>query len=76
MASGGHAGGAVEAMLCGRTGIVTYVGGSLEPTHDGVNGILAKAPTVELLDEAMNRAWMARDQLRVMGERAASDVRK
>ena len=39
-------------------------------------GILAKAPTVELLDEAVGRAWEGRDRLREMGERAASDVPK
>jgi glycosyltransferase involved in cell wall biosynthesis len=65
----------VEAMLCGRAAVVTDVAGHKELVRDGVNGFLAKAPTVESLDEAMNRAWMARDQLRVMGERAASDVR-
>jgi glycosyltransferase involved in cell wall biosynthesis len=66
----------VEAMLCGRTCIVTDVGGSRELVRDGTNGFLAKAPTVELLDEAMNRAWESRGKLREMGERAAVDVRQ
>lgn len=66
----------VEAMLCGRACIVTDVGGSRELVRDGINGFLAKAPTVELLDEAMNRAWENRGKLREMGERAASDVRE
>ncbi len=65
----------VEAMLCGRAAIVTDVAGHKELVRDGVNGFLAKAPTVELLDEAMNRAWMSRGLLREIGERAASDVR-
>jgi len=66
----------VEAMLCGRPAIVTDVAGNHELVRDGVNGFLAKAPTVELLDEAMNRAWENRHRLKEMGEQAATDVRK
>jgi len=66
----------VEAMLCGRPAIVTDVAGHRELVRDGVNGFLAKAPTVELLDEAMNRAWENRHRLKEMGEQAAIDVRK
>jgi glycosyltransferase involved in cell wall biosynthesis len=66
----------IEAMLCGRPCIATDVGGIRELLRDGVNGFLAKAPTVELLDEAMNCAWECRDRLREMGERAARDVRQ
>ena len=66
----------VEAMLCGRPAIVTDVAGHRELVRDGINGFLAKAPTVELLDEAMNRAWENRHRLKEMGEQAAIDVRK
>ena len=66
----------VEAMLCARPCIVTDVAGHRELVRDGVNGFLAKAPTVELLDEAMNRAWESRHRLKEMGEQAAIDVRK
>ena len=66
----------VEAMLCGRPAIATDVGGVRELLRDNVNGFLVKAPTVELLDEAMNRAWENRHRLREMGEQAALDVRK
>jgi glycosyltransferase involved in cell wall biosynthesis len=66
----------VEAMLCGRPCIATDVGGNRELIRDGVNGFLAKAPTVELLDEAMNRAWESRGRLREMGREAAVDVRQ
>lgn len=65
----------VEAMLCGRPCIATDVGGNKELIRDGANGFLVKAPTVELLDEAMNRAWECRGRLKAMGERAAADVR-
>jgi len=66
----------VEAMLCGRPCIVTDVGGNRELVRDGINGFIAKAPTVELLDEAMDRAWEQRGRLRKVGEQAAIDVRK
>jgi glycosyltransferase involved in cell wall biosynthesis len=66
----------VEAMLCGRPCIVTDVGGNRELVRDGINGFLAKAPTVELLDEAMNRAWDSRGRLQEMGCTAATDVRR
>jgi glycosyltransferase involved in cell wall biosynthesis len=66
----------VEAMLCGRPCIVTDVGGNRELVRDGINGFLAKAPTVELLDEAMSRAWDCRFHLREMGNTAATDVRQ
>jgi glycosyltransferase involved in cell wall biosynthesis len=66
----------VEAMLCGRPCIVTDVAGHKELVRDGINGFLAKAPTVELLEQAMNRAWDNRSRLREMGETAARDVRQ
>ncbi len=66
----------VEAMLCGRPCVVTDVAGHRELVRDGINGFLAKAPTVELLDEAMNRAWESRHRLKELGEQAAVDVRK
>ncbi len=66
----------VEAMLCGRPGIVSDVGGNRELVRDNVNGFLAKAPTVELLEEAMNRAWDNRGRLQEIGRTAARDVRQ
>lgn len=66
----------VEAMLCGRPSIVSDVGGNRELVRDGINGFLAKAPNLQLFDEAMNRAWENRHRLREMGEQAAIDVRR
>jgi glycosyltransferase involved in cell wall biosynthesis len=37
---------------------------------------LAKAPTVEFLDEALERAWQNRSRLREMGDLAAMNVRQ
>ena len=64
----------VEAMLCGRPCIATDVGGSRELIRDGINGFLAKAATVEMLDDAMNRAWDNRSQLKEMGAQASADA--
>jgi glycosyltransferase involved in cell wall biosynthesis len=66
----------VEAMLCGRPCIATDVGGSRELIRDGINGFLARAATVEMLDEAMNRTWDNRSRLREIGAQAAIDVRQ
>ncbi|MGC1546585.1 MAG: glycosyltransferase family 4 protein, partial [Candidatus Acidiferrales bacterium] len=66
----------VEAMLCGRPCVATNVGGNPELIRDGVNGFLAEAPTVDLLDETMNRAWENRHRLKEMGQAAARDVRR
>jgi glycosyltransferase involved in cell wall biosynthesis len=66
----------VEAMLCGRPCIATDVGGNGEVIRDGVNGFLAKAATVDFIDEAMNRAWENRHRLEEMGRQAAQDVRE
>jgi glycosyltransferase involved in cell wall biosynthesis len=66
----------VEAMLCGRPCIASDVGGNRELVRDGLNGFLAKAPTVELLDETMNRAWESRATLKEMGCTAAKDARQ
>jgi glycosyltransferase involved in cell wall biosynthesis len=66
----------VEAMLCGRPCIATDVGGSRELIRDGVNGFLAKAATVEMLDDAMNQAWDNRNSLKEFGKQAAADARQ
>lgn len=65
----------VEAMICGRPCIVTDVAGHRELVRDDINGFLAEAATVSLLDKAMNRAWDNRDRLKEMGRTAGQDVR-
>ena len=64
----------VEAMLCGRPCIVTPAAGR-NLVSDGASGFVAQAPTVDLLDDAMERAWQQRDSLKQLGQRAASSIR-
>jgi len=65
----------IEAMLCGRSCIVTDVGGNSELVEDGVTGFVAKFPTVEALDAALERAWTQRARLAELGETAARSIR-
>jgi glycosyltransferase involved in cell wall biosynthesis len=64
-----------EAMVCGRPAIVTDVGGNAEWCQDGITGFVAAAPTVDLFDDAMERAWQQREKWRTMGL-AAHDYMK
>jgi glycosyltransferase involved in cell wall biosynthesis len=66
----------VEAMLCRRPCLVTDVGGNTELIQEGVTGFIAKAPSPYLLDEAMEKAWNAREQWKAMGEEAGKVVRR
>lgn len=65
----------VEAMMCGRPGIVTTVGGNAELVEDRVTGFLA-APGEDSLDAALEDAWAQRHKLHEMGRLAASKVRE
>jgi glycosyltransferase involved in cell wall biosynthesis len=60
----------VEAFVCGRPAIVTRVGGNAELVEEGVNGFIAPAPTVELMDQALERLWENRVRLKEMGAAA------
>jgi glycosyltransferase involved in cell wall biosynthesis len=64
----------VEAMLCHRMALVTDVGGNTELVEHGVNGFVAPAPTVALLDAAMEEAWQRRDEWRELGLEARKKV--
>ncbi|HEX8224157.1 MAG TPA: glycosyltransferase [Allosphingosinicella sp.] len=66
----------VEAMLSGRVAIATDVAGHSELVEDGVTGFLAAAPTVDHVDEALERAWQRRSQWRQIGEAAAARARE
>jgi glycosyltransferase involved in cell wall biosynthesis len=65
-----------EAMALGRANVVTRVGGVDELVVDNENGFIADAPTVAALDEALERAWSRRDELRSMGQLAAHRIRQ
>ena len=65
----------VEAMLCGRFGIVTNVSGNKEVIKDNVNGFLAEAPQVEYMDAAMERAWAQRENWEAIGKKAKSYIK-
>jgi glycosyltransferase involved in cell wall biosynthesis len=64
----------IEAMICGRIGIVTATGGSAEVISEGITGFLARHPTVEGLDEALERAWQSAGQWEAMGRQASHSI--
>ena len=66
----------VEAMLCGRFGIVTDVAGNTEVVADNVNGFVAAWPAAAQLDEAMERAWQRRSEWEGIGRTAARSIRE
>src|SRR5207302_353678 len=45
----------IEAMMCGRFGIVTNAGGSAEVVEEGRTGFIANAATADGFDHAMER---------------------
>jgi glycosyltransferase involved in cell wall biosynthesis len=65
----------IEAMMSGRFGIVTNEGGNSEVIEDGRTGFLAGAPKVDEFDDAMERAWAARDDWESIGKAAGAAVR-
>lgn len=66
----------VEAMICGRAGIVTDVSGNPEVITDNENGFLAKAAKAEFVDEALDRAWLRRSEWEEIGKKAKEHIRK
>jgi glycosyltransferase involved in cell wall biosynthesis len=66
----------VEAMLCERIAIVTDVSGNKEVLSDNMNGFVAAAATVSALDEALERAWLRKDEWKEMGIAAKKHIRQ
>jgi glycosyltransferase involved in cell wall biosynthesis len=66
----------VEAMLCGRPCVVTDAGGNREVIDDNVTGFIADAPTIASFDDALERFWAKRHDLRAIGNRAATEIRR
>lgn len=66
----------VEAMFAGRPIITTDVAGNAELLEDNVTGFIARAATVDALDEALERAWKRRLEWKMIGQAAAESARQ
>lgn len=65
----------IEAMMCGRFGIVTNEGGTSEVVEEGRTGFIANAAKADELDQAMERAWAVREEWESIGNAAGRAVR-
>ena len=65
----------IEAMLCNRVCITTNIGRNTELMDDNVSGFIAEGATINLVDEALERAWQKRDQWEAMGKVAGQHIR-
>jgi glycosyltransferase involved in cell wall biosynthesis len=65
----------IEAMMCGRFGIVTNEGGTCEVVEDGRTGFIADSAKVDEFDHAMERAWAVREEWESIGQAAGMAVR-
>ncbi|HLJ27218.1 MAG TPA: glycosyltransferase [Candidatus Angelobacter sp.] len=65
----------IEAMICGRFGVVTNEGGTCEVVEDGRTGFIAGSAKVDEFDNAMERAWAAREDWESIGNAAGMAVR-
>jgi len=59
-----------EAMLCGRPVIATDANGVGEWLDDGQSGFIAEAASARSFQATLERAWLAREEWKRMGERA------
>jgi L-malate glycosyltransferase len=66
----------LEAMACGRTAIVTDVGGCGEFIEDAYSGYIADAPTVNLIDAALEKAWEKPELFETFGERSLERIER
>ena len=64
----------VGAMICARVPILTDIGAHREVVDDNINGFIAAKPTVEALDEALERAYQESDAWEEMGKRARKKI--
>ncbi len=65
-----------ETMLCNRMPITTNLGRNSELIDDNVSGFIAESATVNLIDEALERAWTHRAQWREIGMMAGQHIRR
>lgn len=66
----------LEAIAYERVPIVTNVGGAREIIMDNETGFIAKAPTVEFIDEVLERAWQQRKKWESIGKKGADYLKK
>ena len=66
----------IEAMLCNRIAITTDIGRNRELMDDNESGFLAAGATIDLLDDALERAWQKRDDWEQMGRLAGQHIRQ
>ncbi len=57
----------LEAMACGRTAVVTNVGGMAEWIEDSQNGWVCNGPDFKSWEATMERMWKHRDRLQEFG---------
>lgn len=65
-----------EAMLSHRMVVCTDTGRNQELLRDNETGFVARTPSVDDVDDALERAWVARDRWREMGLQAGRDIRE
>jgi len=65
----------IEAILCGRTAVVSDVGGNAELIDDDLNGFVAEAPSVHSFGKAMERMWNRKAELSDMGATAFESLK-
>ncbi len=66
----------IEAMLCGRTAVVSDVGGNAELIEEDINGFVSEAPSLHSFDMALDRMWNKRTELEKIGVLASSSVKQ
>jgi glycosyltransferase involved in cell wall biosynthesis len=66
----------IEAMACSRVPIVTNVGRVATLIDDNTSGFVAAAPTAGLIDDALERAWLRREDWQSIGAAAAASIRQ
>lgn len=64
----------IEAMMAARVVVTTNVGGNAEHIIDNINGFIANAPTLDSLDEAVERAWQVRSSWEDIGINARQHI--
>jgi len=64
----------VGAMICARVPILTDIGAHREVVDDNISGFIAAKPSVEALDEALERAYQKSALWEEMGQKAREKI--